>query len=127
MKWVIAVMIAFAGMSCNKEKRLPADILPPEQMQAVFWDFLRADIYADDFLRADSLLDPEMGSAALQKTVFQKHKLSRDRFLKSYRYYSDHPELMKDMLDSMLVRQQRMPATIRKKFKVFDLNYEKSI
>jgi len=127
MRWLVTVMFAFAALSCNEEKKIPEDIIPPEQMQAVFWDFLRADIYAEDFLKADSSLDTEKESAALQKTVFQKHQLSRDRFLRSYRYYSDHPELMRDMLDSMLVRQQKMPATIRKKFKVFDLNYEKSI
>ena len=127
MRWLFTMIMALTALSCNEEKKLPEDILSPEDMQAVFWDFLRADIYADDFLRADSSLNVENESAALQKTVFQKHKVSRERFLKSYRYYSDHPEMMKDMLDSMLVRQQKMPTTIRKKFKVFDLNYEKGI
>lgn len=114
-------------VSCAAENDLPPDILKPGQMQAVFWDFLRADIYAEDFLRADSSVDAEKETAALQRTVFQKHKVDRAQFLKSYRYYSDRPELMRDMLDSMLAGQQQKSETRKKKFKVFDLNYEKGI
>ena len=127
MRWFVALLIAAVVLSCNEDKKIPEGVLPLEKMQAVFWDFLRADIYADDFLRADSSLNIEKESAVLQNTVFKKHKVSRDSFLKSYRYYSDHPALMKDMLDTMLVRQQKMPRNIKKKLKALDLDYEKSI
>jgi hypothetical protein len=108
--------------SCHTRDELPEGILAPEKMQIVFWDYLRSDIYAEDFLKADSSLNIQKESAALQKELFEKHHVSRDDFFRSYRYYSDHPELMRNMLDSMVARQQRMPANSkRKKLKVFDL------
>lgn len=102
--FAIASLLFF---SCQSGKDMPPDILKPDRMKAVLWDFIRADIYANDFLKLDSNVNINRESAALQQGVFEKHKISRQVFYESYRYYSDHPELMRDVLDSLIIQEQK--------------------
>ena len=43
----------------------------------------------------------------LQKEIFSVHEITKEAFYKSYDFYLKHPALMKDMLDTMTVRQQK--------------------
>ncbi|MBC7933990.1 MAG: DUF4296 domain-containing protein [Rhizobacter sp.] len=82
----------------------------PEKMQAVYWDYLRADVYANEFIRRDSSKNTELENARLQLQVFKLHKITREEFYRSYEYYLEHRGMMKDMLDTMLVRQKQLTA-----------------
>ncbi|RYY67154.1 MAG: DUF4296 domain-containing protein [Chitinophagaceae bacterium] len=111
MRTLISFLVLTVGLiSCSEKNSVPKDILPPEKMQAVYWDYLRADIYSNEFLRKDTSKNAELENARLQMQVFKLHKVSREQFYKSYEYYLDHRELMKDILDTMLVRQQEKSA-----------------
>lgn len=107
MRIALVILIGALFFSCSKPK-VPAGIIPPEKMQAVFWDYLRADIYANEFIRKDSGRNVEMENAKLQQQVFMLHKTSREEFYKSYEYYLNHQGQMKLMLDTLLVRQQKI-------------------
>ena len=85
---------------------IPKDILPPETMQAVYWDYLRADIMANEYVTRDSSKNDSLENAKLQLQVFKIHKITKEEFYKSYEYYLNHQALMKDMLDTMLVRNK---------------------
>ena len=85
---------------------IPKDILPPEKMQAVYWDYLRADIMANEYVTRDSSKNDSLENAKLQLQVFKIHKITKEEFYKSYEYYLNHQALMKDMLDTMLVRNK---------------------
>ena len=107
MRIALVILIAALFFSCSKPK-VPAGIIPPEKMQEVFWDYLRADVYANEFIRKDSARNVEMENAKLQQQVFMLHKTSREEFYKSYEYYLNHQSQMKSMLDTMQVRQQKI-------------------
>lgn len=82
-------------------------------MQAVFWDYIRADIFTDEFIKKDSAKNSAVENARLQQQVFFKHKVSRETFYRSYDYYLKHQGLMKDLVDTMLVRQQKKIPVIQ--------------
>ncbi len=107
MKFILLIVLATLFISCSKSK-MPNGILEPEKMQAVFWDYMRADVYANEYLRKDSGRDLQKESAKLQQQVFQLHKISREQFYKSYEYYLYHTNEMKIMLDTLQVRQQNI-------------------
>jgi len=92
-------------VSCSRSK-YPDGVLAPEKMQAVYWDFLRADVYAKELLSKDSSRNIDSANIQFQQRLFEKHKVSKETFYKSYEYYISHQLLMKDMLDTMQVRQQ---------------------
>jgi hypothetical protein len=94
-------------VSCSRSK-YPDGILAPEKMQAVYWDYLRADVYAKEMLSKDSSRNIDSANIQFQQQLFEKHKVSKETFYKSYEYYISHQLLMKDMLDTMQVRQQKL-------------------
>lgn len=94
-------------LSCSRSK-YPDGILEPEKMQAVYWDYLRADVYTKELLSKDSSLQLDSANVVFQQQLFNKYKISRETFYKSYNFYTSHQLLMRDMLDTMLVRQQQI-------------------
>jgi len=92
-------------VSCSRSK-YPDGVLDPEKMQAVYWDYLRADVYAKELLSKDSSRNIDSANIQFQQQLFEKHKVSKETFYKSYEYYISHQLLMKDMLDTLQVRQQ---------------------
>lgn len=90
---------------CSKSKA-PKDLLPPDKMQAVYWDYLRADVFVNEFVRRDSTKSLEIESARLQNQVFKLHKTTRKQFYDSYNYYMHRPELMKPLLDTIIEKRQ---------------------
>ncbi len=93
--------------SCSKRK-IPGNVLGMEKMQAVYWDYIQADVFANEFVRRDSSKDMLIESARLQNKVFALHKVSKETFYKSYQYYLGKPLLLKELLDTMLVRQPKI-------------------
>lgn len=94
-------------LSCSRSK-YPDGVLEPEKMQAVYWDYLRADVYTKELLSKDSSLQLDSANVVFQQQLFNKHKISKESFYKSYNFYTSHQLLMRDMLDTMLVRQQQI-------------------
>ncbi len=114
MRFFLFVILIAGLFACNKSK-FPKDILEPEKMQAVYWDFLRADIFANEFIRRDTSKNSEAENAKLQLQVFKIHNISKEQFYKSYEYYLNNKDLMKAMIDTMLVRKKQEVDSITKK------------
>ncbi|HSN59576.1 MAG TPA: DUF4296 domain-containing protein [Ferruginibacter sp.] len=118
------ILVALLFSSCSK-KKVPSDILSPEKMQAVYWDYIRADVFANEFIKKDSSKNVEVENARLQQAVFKLHKVTKVEFYKSYDYYLNHQLLMKEMIDTMLARQQKViipPKIMDLKKDTFSLN-----
>lgn len=108
-RFLLIIIICLSA--CSKKTKIPKDILPPEKMQAVYWDYMQADVFANDFVRRDTTKDADIENAKLQLQVFKVHKISKEQFYKSYDFYVNHKEIMSDMLDTMLVRHKEITDT----------------
>lgn len=98
-------LLLMGGASCiNKNK---VKVLPQETMQAVLWDIVQADAYTANFIKKDSTKNEWKENAALQKKIFELHKIKREDFIASYDYYSSRPEVMKIILDSISAKAER--------------------
>jgi 3-oxoacid CoA-transferase subunit A len=94
---------------------VPKGVFVPEKMQAVYWDYIRADIYSNEMVRNDTNRNAIKENIKLQKEIFTLHKITKEEFYKSYDYYLNHPALMQEMLDTMTVRQQKKIDIIKEK------------
>src|SRR4051812_31971991 len=106
MRKLFAVSILILLFSCNTKKTVPSGILEPEKMQAVFWDYIRADVFSRDFIKKDSLHNDTLENIQLQKRIFAYYNISREDFYKSYSYYTSHPVLMNTLIDSIVAKQK---------------------
>jgi len=89
-------LIACSGSS------VPRGVLPPEKMEAVFYDVIRADELVDfRKMIADSTYKQFSNRTALYDTIFQLHSVRKEAFQKSLRFYQSRPDLLKEILDAM--------------------------
>lgn len=99
------MLILLAGIilaSCSSKKNLPDGVLKPAKMQAVLWDIIRVDAFTTNFIKKDSSKNAVTENAKLQKKVFAIHKVTEEKFYKSYSYYKKNTTLFKSVLDSMI-------------------------
>ena len=113
MRRVIAGLLAIfflLATGCSDKKSVPSGILSREKMENVLWDMIQADQYTADLAKDSSahIADLKTERLRLYDQVFRLHDVSRDKFRKSYQYYTDHPELSQDLFDSLLVRGNRL-------------------
>ncbi len=108
MRKLFAACILILLFSCHKKKTVPEGILEPKKMQLVFWDYIRADVYARDFIKKDNAANDTLENLKLQNKIFSFYKISKEDFYKSYDYYTKHPELMNTLMDSMIAKQNRL-------------------
>ena len=102
-----SVAIIVSLCTCTAGDRLPIGVLPPQQMQEVLWDMLRADALTPELMRIDSNTKASQMNIDLYSKVFRVHNISKTIFQDSYKYYQNHPDLMRTLLDSMNAVQQR--------------------
>ncbi|MFM7709306.1 MAG: DUF4296 domain-containing protein [Ferruginibacter sp.] len=96
------LLLTMAVTSCiSTDNPMPNDVLSPKKMQAVMADYIRADVYASEFLKQDSTRSDTVENMLMQQAVFKKNGITRQQFYRSYDYYAKHPKHWKPVLDSL--------------------------
>jgi hypothetical protein len=113
MKNLIGYLILIFLASCSQNK-IPKDILPKEKMQAVLWDYMRADAFTTDYISKDSTKNLLLENVKLQKEIFNYHHTTKEQFYKSYDYYVNHSDVLTEMLDSIIAQKNRHRPTFFK-------------
>ena len=105
-KLLFPFFVFFFAISCTSKKKTAKDILPQQKMQAVLWDMISAGEFLSAFvLNKDSIINKDSASLKIYGQVFQVHRITKEQFEKSYSYYRDHPELIKEIVDSLSKKQ----------------------
>ena len=88
--------------SCSSKDRIPKDIISRQQMREIVWDMTRISEFLNSFVfPKDSTLDKIAESEKWYAKVYQLHKTTKEEFDRSYTFYREHPDLMKELLDSL--------------------------
>jgi len=105
---ICTVFFTITLFGCKNKNSGPANgILNRQQMQAVLWDVMQADVFANRFIKKDSSKNPVLEDAKLQQQIFDLHHVTKDEFYNSYAYYKEHSSLMEEMLDSLIATKER--------------------
>lgn len=94
-------------MGCSSKIQYPEGILKPSEMQSVLWDLIRADALTSELRRRDTTLKPVAKNIDLYTNIFNIHHISKDIFQSSYYFYQSKPDLLRSIVDSINVIQQR--------------------
>lgn len=71
------------------------------------WDMIQLEAYTQQPAVIDSLKRRKTSIYGLQQQILTLHGVNKDQYLKSYKYYNDHPESMRNILDSIAVNAER--------------------
>ncbi|MEO6290290.1 MAG: DUF4296 domain-containing protein [Ginsengibacter sp.] len=93
--------------SCSNKNETPSGIIPPKQMSGIIWDLVKAQALASEVARKDSSMNVEARRKILTREVFEIHKTDSNDFDKSYDWYTNRPELLRIMIDSLYIQKQR--------------------
>ena len=98
----LALLLFLSLLSCRRAGTIPSDILPPDKMESVMWDMMRADQFnLDHVFSKDSTVDRKAKSLELYRQVMALHEITQDEFRKSFYYYRARPELLRVVMDSL--------------------------
>src|SRR5688500_14224402 len=102
----IAILIFFTA--CSNNDKIPDGIIGKEKMEGILWDMIQADRFSSQFLMKDSAkLDVKKETFVLYEKVFQVNKVTKEDFIKSYKYYLSRPDITKVIFDTLASRANR--------------------
>ncbi len=97
------ILVIVALHACSDKSKPPKEILPKDKMQAVLWDVMRTGEYLyNHVLYKDTAMDKAAQSQLWYEKIYQLHNISASDFKKSYEWYKKHPQLMQEILDSIV-------------------------
>ncbi|MBC7829685.1 MAG: DUF4296 domain-containing protein [Chitinophagaceae bacterium] len=108
MKRMLPAIVILFIFGCTNTTKIPNDILSKQKMQVVLWDIVQAERFSAVYLLKDSLTkNMQLEKFKLYEQIFYMHKVSREDFIKSYKYYLRRPDMAKAIFDSIDVKAQR--------------------
>ncbi len=111
-------------VGCKNKEMIPENVLPPQKMQAVLWDMMRADQFLSDYiLNKDTSLKKETESIKLYQQVLAINHISKEKFQTSFAFYQSHPSFLKTIMDSIAnttTTARAAPAEIKNRVPVED-------
>lgn len=96
----ICILMLCLLVSCSSEDEIPTDVIPVAQMKFIMYDVLRAQEVAN-LTNAKDSAKAKFRAAELYQQVFTIHKVSKDDFFKSFKFYESHPDKNKILFDSV--------------------------
>jgi hypothetical protein len=112
MKWIAACLLVVIFAACSDSDKIPKGIIGKEKMEKVMWDMLMADRYVNLYINnsKDSTTDKKKDAAVVYERVFQMHGITRDEFIKSYKFYLSRPDITKVLFDSISAQAEKRRA-----------------
>jgi hypothetical protein len=109
-------MILYVCISCSSQNKLPDDVMGVNKMKLILWDMIKASELSQQQYPKDSAA---LRSKTLERyqTVFYINGITKDEFYKSYRYYQEHPDKNKTLMDSVSAYAERSRINLFKKFR----------
>ncbi|GEP95968.1 DUF4296 domain-containing protein [Chitinophaga cymbidii] len=115
MKRKTAAVLLFGLLfACGQADRVPGDVLPKEKMRDILLDMNFADVYGreqmDTVRIADSIREQNVKRYYVQ--ILQIHGVTREEFMRSYRFYEGHPDRLEEVYKAMQEVLARKKAVI---------------
>lgn len=109
----VFICLLIVGLYACGGPGIPGDVMKKEKMQLVMWDVMQADDFVREYMvNRDSTLDDTGEYLNMYERVFRMHGTNREEFARSFKYYREHPALMKEIMDSIYNQFQRQPPLV---------------
>ncbi len=107
MKNILRLVVFSLFWSCSGKNEIPSEIIQPNEMQNILWDVMRAQALSAEIARKDSTLNEVTETKVLTQKVFEIHNITSTAFNLSYNWYTNHPDAMRIIFDSLNAQNQR--------------------
>lgn len=106
---IAGALLILLFIACTNKTKIPTDVLARDEMEKVMWDMIQADRFSSQFLERDSVIKKNIKTETfkLYEKVFQLHKITREEFVHSFKFYLSRPDINKVLFDSLSARADR--------------------
>ncbi|MFT4203990.1 MAG: DUF4296 domain-containing protein [Chitinophagaceae bacterium] len=120
MKKTILFAFMFLGMGACTSDKLPKDVMTPDELKSVLWDlFVAGEMRMSDTTTAVRLHLKDSATSSFNY-VLQIHKLGKDAFMHSFKYYQRHPDQQNILIDTLIAYNDRQVKLYEKRILVKD-------
>jgi Domain of unknown function (DUF4296) len=106
MRIIVFISFCIVLLSCTNSK-VPYNIIQPKEMEEILWEQMKADAFAKEYQNKNIAADVENQNIIIQQKIFEKYGVDKKKFYKSYQFYLAHEDILKNVLDSIIVKQTR--------------------
>ena len=106
--------IMWCLVSCTDKDKIPKGVLGKEKMQRVLMDMIQAERYRDGFISTDSSKDLKTETFKLYAQVFEINKITKEEFIKSYKFYMSRPDIAREIFDSLSSQANKLRENFNK-------------
>jgi Domain of unknown function (DUF4296) len=96
---IIIILSTLLLFSCNSNKQ--KEIIALNEMKLIVWDMLQAGEWGNISAGKDSLFHKNGKDFQLFYQVLELHHINKEQFYNSYKFYQEHPDKMKVLMDSI--------------------------
>ncbi len=107
MKNIFFLIVLSLFISCLGKNKVPSEIIKQDEMKKILWDVIRAQALSTAIARKDSTVNEVAETKIKKKKVFEIHKITSTAFNQSYTWYTNHPDMMRTIFDSLNAQNQR--------------------
>jgi Domain of unknown function (DUF4296) len=116
MRWASLVILVCLFAACKSPNKIPDDIMGIDKMKFIVWDMIQAGAFSENkFSKSPDTL--KIKTIELFQQVFAIHGISKEEFYKSYRYYEEHPDKNKILMDSVSAYATRQRLELYKRMR----------
>ena len=116
MKKIFLLLILAGFFACRqptKEQATPEDILPKEKMGNILIDIHLAELSIQVVSSPEDSLKKAISH--YYDTIFKIHHITDEDFFKSFNYYLQHPDLMDEIYQEMIIEMSKRESVLKSK------------
>ena len=113
MKRVILFLFILISACKSELPDVPKDVIAMDQMEVILADMHITDALAET--KAQLGMNEKMLTQEYHEQVFKSHNITREDFLRSYKFYEANPALLNKMYDHILDIMSKREEAVGKK------------
>ncbi len=113
MKRIILCLFIFVSACKSELPDIPKDVIPMDKMEIILTDMHITDAVAET--KAQLGMNERLLTEEYHGQIFKNHAISREDFLKSYKFYEANPKLLNKMYDNVLEKLSKREEAVGKK------------
>ncbi len=111
--YIVCSLFILFLFACKSKKK----VIEIPKMKLIMWDMVTADALVQQQFALDSIIDSTKKNVGYYNKIFALNNVSKEEYFDSYNYYTQHPNEMKILLDSLAAFGVRMrDSATNKKF-----------
>ena len=112
MRLLVFVLAVSLLAACANSDAIPGNVISKQKMETIIWQLIQSDEYINIRLAKDTAKKMSTEKMKIYQQVFDLNGVSLAEFKKSYQFYMEHPNISKEMFDSISVRANRQHMEI---------------